>query len=504
MLSTIITVLISVTILYGLLKLWWKNRIEKFNFLPGPASIPVLGTALLMEYDAHKQFKQLRELSRKHNHLYLLWFGYKPVIMAGCVSYAQVVLSSQVILKKSSMYAFAHEWIGTGLLTSEGKKWKSRRRAITPTFHFAILKEFMCIFEVQAKRLVEKFRVLADTGEAVDVQVPVSLAMLDVICETSMGVQINAQDSTHSEYVQALKSASFELNMRQKSPWLWPQIIYPYTSTGKKFYKSLKSLKHFTAGVINERIESRKLSRKHGNHTDTQSNDEVSGEKKKFFLDMLLDLYDKGEINVEGITEEVDTLMVGGHDTTAAGLSWVLYLLGRHPEVQEKLHAEIDKWSEGDNILDKIRNMKYLEYVIKEALRLHPPAPYFGRNFEQDIKIDGHVLPKGTDIIIDIMGLHTNPEYWEDPLTFNPDRFGGEMFAKRNPYTYVPFSAGPRNCIGQKFAMLEEKTFVYYIMSNFQIKSVQDEGIVKENMDIIHNSANGLYVQFYNRDWLAI
>ena len=125
---------------------------------------------------------------------------------------------------------------------------------------------------------------------------------------------------------------------------------------------------------------------------------------------MVLDIYDKGEIDVEGITEEVDTFMFEGHDTTSSGLSWILYSIGRHNEVQGKLHAEIDKASGADNILDKIRDMKYLEYVIKEALRLHPPVPYFGRIFEQDTVINEHVLPKGTEIMVDVLGLHTNPD----------------------------------------------------------------------------------------------
>ena len=176
-----------------------------------------------------------------------------------------------------------------------------------------------------------------------------------------------------------------------------------------------------------------------------------------------------------GIREEVDMFMFGGHDSTASALSWTLYLIGRHPEVQKKLHTEIDNAPVSENLSDKIRNMKYLEYVIKESLRLYPPAPFYERFLDKDTRIDGHVLPKGTTRSMDVIGIHTNPEYWDDPLCFNPDRFGDEKFCKRNPYTYLPFSTGPRNYIGQKFAMLEEKIFVYFVLSNFQINSVQDD-----------------------------
>ena len=98
-----------------------------------------------------------------------------------------------------------------------------------------------------------------------------------------------------------------------------------------------------------------------------------------------------------------------------------------------------------------------------------------------------------------LFSIHTNPEDWDDPLSFNPDRFCEDKFLKRKPYTYLPFSAGPRNCIGQKFAMLEEKIFVYFILSNFQINSVQDDKHLEEYSSLIHASANGLYIEFHNR-----
>jgi len=203
---------------------------------------------------------------------------------------------------------------------------------------------------------------------------------------------------------------------------------------------------------------------------------------------------------VEGIREEVDTFMFEGHDTTAAGLSWTLYMLGLNPEVQEKLHAEIDESTATDgDLVEKIKGLKYLEYVLKEGLRLHPPVTGFGRNLECDTVIEGINFPKGTSLIIDTISLHTNPEYWDEPLKFNPDRFSDEKFLKRNPYCYVPFSAGPRNCIGQKFAMLEEKILLYHVMLNFKIESVQNEEDVLASMALIHKSDNGLNVKLTSR-----
>ena len=179
--------------------------------------------------------------------------------MCSRVEYAEAILSSQTLIKKSSFYCFLHEWLGTGLLTSYGKKWKDRRRLITPTFHFAILNEFVSIFEEQAKKLIHKLKPIADGGESIDIQVPVSLAALDVICETSMGVKVNAQDSSTSEYVEAITSMNAHIQLRQKSPWLWPEFLYKFTSYGKEYYKNINILHNFTIDVINKSIVRRQM-----------------------------------------------------------------------------------------------------------------------------------------------------------------------------------------------------------------------------------------------------
>ena len=222
--------------------------------------------------------------------------------------------------------------IFTGLMTATNDKWRNRRRAITPTFHFTILNDFQKVFVKQAQILVEKLKKVADTDEMIDVQVPVSLATLDIICETAMGVSINSQSDSESEYVNAINLANKELHIRQRCPWLWPDFIYTKTTRGKRFSRVLDILHGFTAKIINEKIKERK---------EKQAQSIFSGGKTKAFMDLLLDLYEKGEIDVEGIREEVDTFMFEGHDTTAAGLSWTLYMLGLYPDVQKKLHKEL-------------------------------------------------------------------------------------------------------------------------------------------------------------------
>ena len=171
-----------------------------------------------------------------------------------------------------------------------------------------------------------------------------------------------------------------------------------------------------------------------------------------------------------------------------------MYELGRRPDIQDKLHAELLKVDPELGIVEKVKSVKYLDYVLKEGLRLHPPVPIYARVIDTDTVIDGNVVPKGTSVAIFAYMLHRNPEYWDDPDTFNPDRFGEEEFSKRNPYVYVPFSAGSRNCIGQKFALLEEKIMLYYLVLNYRFASTQKEEEILDCIEVIHKSDNGLHM----------
>jgi len=212
----------------------------------------------------------------------------------------------------------------------------------------------------------------------------------------------------------------------------------------------------------------------------------------------LLNLYESNEIDIDGIREEVDTFMFEGHDTTASAISFCLYTLARHPTYQKRLQDEIDS-SKEENLSDRVQNIKFLDNVIKETARLFPPVPIIGRHFEEDAIINGRKIHKGTEVTLLVAALHRNENYWEDPDVFKPDRFNDDSCKSRNPFCYVPFSAGARNCIGQKYAMLEVKIFIYKILKNFDLKSSQSEDMLDLTAEIILKAKNGLMIEFIRR-----
>ncbi|NWS94435.1 CP4V2 protein, partial [Mionectes macconnelli] len=502
----IITLLLTVVVLCSLPSLmsywrrWWMMK-----SIPGISPCyPVLGNALLLERDGEGFFNQLKFYSEEFRSwpLFKLWIGPLPVMVLYHPDSVEVILNSSKHIEKSYLYDFLHPWLGTGLLTSTGDKWRSRRKMITPTFHFAILSDFLEVMNEQGSILVKKLEKHVDK-EPFDVFLDITLCALDIICETAMGKNVGAQKSKNSDYVSAIYRMSDLIQQRQKSPWLWPDFLYMLFKEGREHRKNLNILHNFTDRVIAERAAELEnyMQKKH----DNDGNGEESVPKKrKAFLDMLLSATDDegNKLSYRDIREEVDTFMFEGHDTTAAAMNWVLYLLGHNPEVQKKVHKELDEVFDTTDrpvTTDDLKQLRYLECVVKEALRLFPSVPMFARTLREDCSISGYQVPKGTNVLVLTYALHRDPEIFPDPEEFRPERFFSENSKGRHPYAYVPFSAGPRNCIGQRFAQMEEKTLLALILRRFWVESCQKLEELRIAGELILRPNNGIWIKLKSR-----
>ncbi|EEC16309.1 cytochrome P450, putative, partial [Ixodes scapularis] len=188
-----------------------------------------------------------------------------------------------------------------------------------------------------------------------------------------------------------------------------------------------------------------------------------------------------------------------GHDTTAVGISWALYMIGLHHHVQERIQTELENIfgtdTERNATMNDIRSMKYLECVLKESQRLFPSVPLIARLLQQDWKYDKYIMPKGTVCLVSIYSLHRDPDAFPNPEEFIPERFLPENCTGRHPFAYVPFSAGPRNCIGQRFAMMEMKTLVSRILRNFTLHSMDQRDKVQLAAELVLRPRDGLRIK---------
>ncbi|ULT87410.1 hypothetical protein L3Y34_006910 [Caenorhabditis briggsae] len=351
-------------------------------------------------------------LAPDSNGLLKFWMGPVPVVSICRGEVAKTVFDSSTNITKSSQYRKLKEWIGDGLLISTGPKWRSRRKMLTQTFHFAVLKEYHKVFASQGKILVDVLRLRANNTYPFDIMPYIKRCTLDIICETAMGCSISSQMGSNDKYVESVKRLSELVWNYEKAPLYWLKPIWYLFGNGFEFDRLVKLTTDFTRDVIDKRKEELKL------HESEPS------DKKLAFLDYLLKSQTDHPENLtdEGIREEVDTFMFEGHDTTSSGITFAIWFLGQYPEYQQQVQDEMDEIF-GDDYerypnSEDIQRMVYLEQCIKETLRLTPPVPFISRQLEEDVLIPHAtkppvLLPAGMNIMINIITIMKDARYFE-------------------------------------------------------------------------------------------
>ncbi|XP_025989496.1 cytochrome P450 4C1 [Solenopsis invicta] len=478
---------------------------QKFKDVPQVEGHPIFGTTFklmnLSDYERMKWFTKFMLKNCKEG-AFVQWVGAKPFISVFKPEHLEHIFPSTVNITKGLPYRMLAPWLGNGLLTSTGKQWFHDRKLIGPTFHFSILDQFAVVQSEKAEILTKclEKKIEKDSGKAFDIFPFIVNAALDIICETAMGVDIRAQE-VETEYTSTVHQASKLVMQRLLRPWYWIDWLYYSVSSGKQFKSAVHILHGFTKQVIRKRKAERKSQNGFIKIENEDNEFNIGKRKRKAFLDLLLDQNEKDDapLTDDELRAQVDTFMFEGHDTTAVAITWTLFLLGNNLEHQEKVHEELEEIfgnSETPASVKEITQLKYLDRVIKETLRLFPSVPIILRKLTEDVKLDKYTFPKDTEVMLSLILTHRNPEVWPEPMKFDPDRFLPENSKGRNPYAYVPFSAGPRNCIGQRFAQLEEKIVLTAILRKWRVKSVKTLDNIKYGGSLILRPSEEVLIHF--------
>ncbi|KAI6184920.1 hypothetical protein M3Y97_00648700 [Aphelenchoides bicaudatus] len=397
------------------------------------------------------------------------------------------ILNSNVELTKGRDYSFFEQWLGPGLLLGDGERWQKARKMATPAFHFSKLDEYAQTIDYHCRTLVDILK--KETNKNINMYNYIKLCALDIIADTTMGVQLNAQQNSDQPYVHAVEEFNRLACYRSLRTFLRPDFMWSLTGYAREQNKSVKILHSFTEKVIKERMEVYK-----------QDTDGLNQQRPNF-LDLMLQLKDSEKLSEEHLREEVDTIVFAGHDTTAHALSWAVWCFATHPEIQQRVYDElIEHFGESDSgfCTKQLKELKYFDMCFKEVLRLFPPVPAVQRFIKNELEMCGHVIPRLTSLTIPIILLHRNPRVFKEPNVFNPENFAD---GKEYPALgFIPFSAGPRNCVGQKFAKMEVKIMLAHLLFNFRVETDTKFEDNKMMFEVVLRPSLGVPVRLVKRN----
>lgn len=351
-------------------------------------------------------------------------------------------------------------FLGDGLLISEGDFWKRQRRLAQPAFHLRRLKVLAAAMAEAATRMSAGWR----HGEVMDVMAAMNAVTMEIVAKTLFGANVSSDIGEVAEAMTGLQEATGRV--RLTAFFDLPEFLV--RPRGLRFTRAVATLDR----IVNRIIADRRAS----GRGDTAARDDL--------LSMLLEARD--EETGEGMTDrqlrdELVTLFLAGHETTAISLAWTFHLLAQNPDAEAKLHAEVDKVlgtgfaARAAPAFEDLERLPYARMVAEEALRLYPPAYVFSRRAAGDDQLGPWRMPKGAHIVISPYALHRRPDYWPEPEAFRPERFAPDVSnvpADRPKHAYLPFGGGPRICIGNSFAMMEHAIVLAAAARRWRLESI--------------------------------
>jgi cytochrome P450 len=431
---------------------------------PGPAGNLMFGNLYGIQEDRLHAFMQLR---RDYGDVVRLNIGPRILHLVSHPDLVEYILQdNNKNYTKGRGLEKAKPLLGEGLLTSEGEFWRRQRRLAQPAFHRKKISGFVSTMTQAAAQMLARWDERPDKTEPLNIAGEMMRLTLDVVSRTlfSTGLQPGETESV----ADALPFILRETTRRLSSPFGLREHMP--IQANRQFQEDLQALNKIVFRIINER---RKAAEAGGQENLPED-----------LLGMLMFSRDDetGEVMSDHqLRDEVMTIFLAGHETTANNLAWTFYLLSKNPDVRARLQEEVDRVLGGRQPdLEDIQNLVYTRQILDESLRLFPPAWAIGRQAIEADQVGGYLIPPGSGIVISTYVVHRHPEFWENPEGFDPDRFESQRVHERPHYAYIPFGGGPRLCIGNNFALQESTLVLAMVTQRYALDLVPGHPVVPE------------------------
>src|SRR5258706_10848393 len=406
-----------------------QRKTIKASRPPGPKGTPIMGVMRDFNRDQLGFIERTRE---EYGDIVWMRFLYGPAIFLyhpDDVEYVVVTNAKNFIKSMSLRSNFFQRLVGNGLLTSQGEEWKRQRRLSQPAFHRDRVASYGQVMVDYTNRLTTKW----NEGESRDIHRDMMRLTLEIVVQCLFSADVSSDvdhvGATLKELVKPFASQAtlgWILNNRLPTP------------AHLRFHALARKIDKVVYRIISER--------------------RASGDNKGDLLSMLLAARDEdgSRMNDRQLRDEVITLFLAGHETTALTLAWSWYLLGTNPDTERKFHADLDEVVVGRvATMAELSRLKYTEQIAKECMRLYPPAYGLGREAINGCEIGGDRVPAGTQVFMFRGATQRDPRFFHEPLAFKPERWTEEFVERLPRYAYFPFGGGPRICICASFAMME-------------------------------------------------
>jgi cytochrome P450 len=427
------------------------------HFPPGPKGDFLTGS--LPDY-CHDPLGFLRNCTEQYGDIIRFRFGPIVFYLVNHPDYIEEVMvtkNSQFLRELNLKWDGGERLFGNGLLTSTGDFWRRQRRLIQPAFHRERIATYADVMVEYTNRLLTTWQ----PGEIRDVHQEMINLTLVIVAKTLFDADVASEIEEINTALEALMQYYHE--NRGSNTLLLISLFLKWLPTPDqlRFQKAIKRLDEIVYGIIHQH--------------------RTSGKDTGDLLSMLLQVQDEDgtQMTDQQLRDEVMTLLMAGHETTANALSWIWMLLSQNPVVEAKLLEELQVVLGGQApTMADLPQLRYTERVVMESMRLYPPAWAMGRKAVQDCEIGGYSVPAGTQVLMSQWLMHRDSRYFDNPEQFEPDRWADDL-AKRLPtYAYFPFGGGSRVCIGKSLALMELTLVVATIAQKFQLTLVPEHPIV--------------------------
>lgn len=452
----------------------FKQRVRKLP--PGPAGIPLLGSLLEARRDP---LDFVQRMAGTHGDIAFFTLGPQSGYHLNHPGYIQHVLQSSHANYNKENYNFKllKAGLGEGLITTSGEQWRQQRRLLQPAFHRQHMARFGAIAIQATCEMLEQWQAGAMLERPLDISAEMIRLTMRIIGEALFSVDLGPHASTIAATFARLNE---DLAYRFRTIFV-PPFWIP-TPRNLAFKRNRSKLDQIVYTIIGRRQQ--------------------RGGPDDDLLGMLLAARDEStgqKMTLREVRDQVMTLMLAGHETTAALLTWTWYLLATHSAISQELRRELDDELGGRlPTVDDLPALQYTERVLQESLRLYPPVWFFNRTAINDDEIGGYPIPAGTIVTISPYTMHRHPAFWRDPANFDPQRFAPQRAAGRHRYAYIPFGGGPRHCIGSNFAMMEAQMILAIVAQRYQLTLAPGEGVEPEPL-ITLRPRHGLKMQLQPR-----